>query len=63
MADRQKQFVFEHNGETFTLEEGIECIALGIVEDIANKEKRVEDIVRDCTILNSLSNALLVIKK
>lgn len=59
----KKPFAFEKDGEEYTLNESVEIMAVGIAESVFKKEKRVEDIMQDCKILNSLSNALLAIKK
>ena len=59
----QKPFAFEKDGEEYTLSESVEIMAVGIAESVFKKEKRVEDIMQDCKILNSLSSALLAIKK
>lgn len=59
----RKLYVFEHEGEEYTLEESVEIIALKISESFLKNEKRVEDIKQDCKILDSLSNALLAIKQ
>lgn len=59
----KKPFSFEKDGEDYTLSDSVEIMAVGIAESVFKKEKRVEDIMQDCKILNSLSNALLAIKK
>lgn len=59
----RKPYAFEHEGETYTLEESVEIVASKISESFLKNEKRVEDIKQDCKILNSLSNALLAIKQ
>lgn len=59
----KKPFAFEKDGEEYTLNESVEIMAVWIAESVFKKEKRVEDIMQDCKILNSLSNALLAIKK
>lgn len=58
----KKPYAFEKDGEQYTLQDCVEQCALGIAESLLKKEKRVEEIVQDCKILNSLSNALLAIK-
>lgn len=56
-------YVFEDGENSYTVEDVVEMYALRIGESIFKNEKRVEDIMQDCKILNSLSNALLAIKK
>lgn len=58
----KKPFAFEKDGSQYTLRDSVELLALGICEDIS-EEKRIEEIMTKCKILNSLSNALLAIKK
>ena len=58
----KKPYCFEQDGEQITLSDAVEIFAVGIGESILKKEKREEEIMRDCKILNSLSNALLAIK-
>ena len=48
--------------EELTLSDVVEICALGIGELILKQEKREEEIMRNCKILNSLSDALLAIK-
>lgn len=57
----KKQYVFELDGEEFTLRDSVELFALGICENIAKEEQRTEAILRECKILDSLSNALIAI--
>lgn len=59
----EKEMCYEYNGEIFTLEDSIELLAIGICENLAKKEMRTKDILVKCKILDSLSNALSVIKK
>lgn len=59
----KKTLAFEEDGETYTLQESVELFALGICENIAKEEQRTEAILQKCKILDSLSNALLAIKK
>ena len=59
----KKPYCFEQDGEQITLSDAVEICAVRIGESIIKKEKREEEIMRDCKILNSLSNALLAIKK
>ena len=59
----KEPYCFEHDGEQITLSDAVEICAVGIAESIFKKEKREEEIMHDCKILNSLSNALLAIKK
>lgn len=47
--------------DELTLRESIEGLALGICIDYNSKEKRIEEILQECKILDSLSNALEVI--
>lgn len=58
----KKPYAFEKDGEQYTLRDSVEECALGIAESLFKKEKRVEEIMQDCKILNSLSNALLAVK-
>ena len=48
---------------TLNLSDSVECIALAIAEEYANDEKRIEEIQQRCKILDSLSMALLAVKK
>lgn len=58
----KKPYAFEKNGEYYTLQDCVEAYALCVAESLFKEEKRVEEIMQDCKILNSLSNALLSIK-
>lgn len=60
---KEKEHCYELDGELFTLEDSIDLLAIGICENLAKKEKRTKDILVKCKILDSLSNALSVIKK
>lgn len=44
-----------------TLKDAVELFALGICEDIADKEVRTKEVTAKCKILDSLSNALTAI--
>lgn len=55
-------YTFEKSGRTYSLSDCVEFFALDICEDIS-QEKRTEEVMQKCKILNSLSNALLAIKK
>lgn len=56
-------YAFEKGGETYTLRDSVELFALGICEDIMSEEQRTEVVLQKCKVLDSLSNALLAIKK
>lgn len=58
----KKPYSFEKDGETYTLRDSVELLALGICENIVNEEQRTSEIMRKCKILDSLSNALIAIK-
>ena len=58
----KKPFAFEEDGETYTLRDSVELLALAICENILNEEQRATEIMRKCKILDSLSNALIAIK-
>jgi hypothetical protein len=47
--------------DELNLREAIEGVALGICIDYNNKEKRIEEIIQECKILDSLTNALIAI--
>ena len=55
-------YTFSKNESNYSLSDCVEFFALDICEDIS-KEKRTEEIMQKCKILNSLSSALLAIKK
>ena len=54
---------YELNGKSMTLSDSIECMALLIAEEYSKGEKRIEEIQQRCKILDSLSTALLAVKK
>lgn len=58
----KKPYAFEYEGGNVTLRDSVEMCAVGIAESILKKEKGIEEIMQDCKILDSLSNALLAIK-
>ena len=62
-GDMKKPYVFEKDNEQYSLSDCVEICAIGVAESIFKQEKRAEEIMQDCKILNSLSNALLAIKK
>lgn len=55
-------YMFTKGENEYSLSDCVEFFALDICEDISEK-KRTEEIMQKCKILDSLSNALLVIKK
>ena len=59
----KKPYCFEQDGERITLSDAVEICAVGIGESILKKEKREEEIMLDCKILNTLTNEILAIKK
>lgn len=59
----EKPYSFEKDGEFYTLQDSVEFFALVICDDISKEGQRTEVIMQKCKILNSLSNALLAIKK
>ena len=62
MIKVKKPYVFEKDNEQYSLQDCVEICAVGIAESIFKNEKRTEDIMQDCEILNSLTNALIAIK-
>lgn len=59
----KKQYGYKIDGTSMTLSDSVECMALLIAEDCCGGEKRIEEIQQQCKILDSLSMALLAIKK
>ncbi len=59
----KKPVAFNYNGEDLSLQDAVEIFAVSIAEEIMKSEKRIEDVMQDCKILDSLSGALLAIKK
>lgn len=57
----RKPYTINNDDEFKTLQDYIEQLALGIVDDVAKGEK-IERIQSECKILDSLTNALLAIK-
>lgn len=55
-------YTFSKGESKYSLSDCVEFFALDICEDIS-KEKRTEEIMQKCKILDSLSGALLAIKK
>lgn len=58
----KKPYAFEYEKEIVTLRDSVEMCAIGIAESIFKKEKGIEEIMQDCKILDSLTNALLATK-
>lgn len=58
----EKIIGFEKNGEVYSLEDCVEFMAIKICEGLAEK-KRTNEIMRQCKILDSLSNALIAVRK
>lgn len=54
--------LFEKDGSTYSLAESVEAFAVKICEELSEEEKRTEEIMQKCKILDSLSNALISIK-
>lgn len=52
---------FKKEENKYSLSDCVELFALDICEDLT-EEKRIEEIMQKCKILNSLSNALMTIK-
>lgn len=50
------------DGTTMTLADCVEALALSIAEDYSKNKKRNESMMRDCKILEVLTNALNSIK-
>ena len=48
---------------SYGLSDSVECMALLIAEEYSKDEKRIEEIQQRCKILDSLSTALLAVKK
>ena len=59
----KKPYGFEIDGTSMTLSVSVECMALIIAEEYCKDEKRIEEIQQRCKILDSLSMALLAVKK
>lgn len=57
----KKPYYMEEDKSHRTLQEFVEIMALGIANDVADGEK-IELIQNECKILNSLTEALKVIK-
>lgn len=57
----RKPYCMEEDKSHRTLQDFVELIALGIANDVADGEK-IERIQSECKILNSLTEALKVIK-
>ena len=58
----KKPFLFEKEGSSYSLAESVEAFALNICEELSQEEKRTEEIMQKCKILDSLSNALISVK-
>ena len=64
VRDRMKKpYSFEKDGETYTLRDSVELLALGICEELVTEKQRTSAVLRKCKILDSLSNALNSIDK
>lgn len=59
----KKSYGYEVDGNNMTLSDSVECIALMIAEECYSGENRIEEIQQRCKILDSLSLALLAVKK
>lgn len=59
----KESYGYEADGNSMTLSDSVECIALMIAEECYSGEKRIEEIQQRCKILDSLSTALLAVKK
>lgn len=59
----RKPYTYEFGEESYTLEDSIEFLALDICKCVSDKEQRTTEVMQKCKILDSLSNALLAIKK
>lgn len=59
----KKSYGYEAGGTSMNLSDSVECMALLIAEDCCGGEKRIEEIQQQCKILDSLSMALLAVKK
>ncbi|MCM1218807.1 MAG: hypothetical protein NC548_30350 [Lachnospiraceae bacterium] len=60
--EEKKNIGFMKDGEGFSLEDGVEFMAVKICEDLTNG-KRTNEIMQKCKILDSLSNALIAVRK
>ena len=59
----KKPYGYEIDGTSMTLSDSVECMALLIAEDCCGGENRIEEIQQRCKILDSLSMALMAVKK
>ena len=59
----KKSYGYEAGGNSMNLSDSVECMALLIAEECYKDEKRIEEIQQRCKILDSLSMALLAVKK
>lgn len=59
----KKSYGYKVDGNDMTLSDSVECIALMIAEECYSGDKRIEEIHQRCKILDSLSTALLAVKK
>jgi hypothetical protein len=59
----KKPYGYKIDGTSMTLSDSVECMALVIAEEYCKDEKRIEEIQQRCKILDSLSMALLAVKK
>lgn len=59
----KKSYGYTTEGTSMNLSDSVECMALIIAEECCKDEKRIEEIQQACKILDSLSMALLAVKK
>ena len=57
MKGRTYNIETDHGQSEGTLAEGIEVLALCILTDLGKKDRLMSDILIDCQILDSLTNA------
>jgi len=60
--EEKKIIGFIKDGDQFSLEDGVELMAIRICEDLTSG-KRTNEIMQKCKILDSLSNALIAVRK
>lgn len=58
----RKPYCINEDVKKRTLQDCVEILALSIADNVINQNERIEAIQQQCKILNSLTNALVVIK-
>lgn len=63
MSAKGKKIIgFTHDDDVYSLEDGVEFMAISICEDLESGEI-TNKIMQKCKILDSLSNALIAVRK